>query len=770
MLGRLTLIGLSWLLCTAFSFAYIDPGYHNNQEIYQEIITWGQTYPDTVRVDTIGYSELDDLPIWGVKISDNVDQDEDEVTVLFVGQVHAEELIGVEITLAFIGEILENRFQLPYRAWLDKLEIWVVPTANPEGHAVVMTDSMDNSFRKNKRDCNENGIFDYDSTGWGGDIDGVDINRNFPLNWVKGDTFLHQGGNEFYDYFRGFSPLSESENQSLWELAEREKFSFSIVWHSSRTGNFSEKIFYSWEWNILKHPPDWEMINSLAYTVAENIPKINPIYNYDPIPTQSPVGNQHDSFYAHFGTISFLIEAGPGIQYPYTTVVQVIEDNLSGAGVLLNRASGYGSNVQHSQLTGLVTDGVSGLPIPAVVTLPNFNNPILTSRTCEPTYGRYRRFVIPGTYTIELSLRGYETQTNTLTANASSPTVWNVALTPKPMHLFHGTVFDVYSGSPLSGTLYIYGENVADTLEIAADGGIWHDLPEGEYQLIFDFPGYIVRFDEINLDQNRYIEFELSPGIVIFSDDFESGLDDWTPGGTNNLWLTELAPSTLPGGIHIAASSPNLTDYVSYSENWIEISQPLDLSGKATASLRFLHWFYFEPGYDSCQVQASADGGSNWETIAGPFYGQNIGWGSGYASLHSYCGLSDVRLRWLIQTDASLNEQGWRIDDVEVMVADTFVFVEPGVVTPRDMALCTVFPNPFNSELAIVMDLAGAEDVSLTLWDISGRQVAEIYSGRLFPGTKQLHWAAPAQQSSGIYLLQIRTESLRQVQKVLYLK
>jgi hypothetical protein len=57
--------------------------------------------------------------------------------------------------------------------------LWFIPTLNPEGHNVV-TANLDVSYRKNKRDNNNNGIFDFNPV-TGGDIDGVDINRNLPL-------------------------------------------------------------------------------------------------------------------------------------------------------------------------------------------------------------------------------------------------------------------------------------------------------------------------------------------------------------------------------------------------------------------------------------------------------------------------------------------------------------------------------------------------------------------------------------------------------------
>jgi len=186
--------------------------YYNYAQIDSLLHLYEANNSDIAKVYTIGYSQQDNVPIYAMRISDNVAVDESEPALLFVGQVHAEEVLGTQITMSNIAEILANRQQPPYTQWIGQLDMWFVPTLNPEGHHVV-TGGFDISYRKNKRDNNNNGIFDYvPSTGY--DIDGVDINRNFSFNWVHGDTLLQGGGLEVYDYYRGPAPMSESENRA----------------------------------------------------------------------------------------------------------------------------------------------------------------------------------------------------------------------------------------------------------------------------------------------------------------------------------------------------------------------------------------------------------------------------------------------------------------------------------------------------------------------------------------------------------------------------
>ena len=61
---------------------------------------------DWYHLDTIGYSTQESIPILAVRISDNASIKEDEPRVLFIGQVHAEEILGVEIVIDLMKDLL----------------------------------------------------------------------------------------------------------------------------------------------------------------------------------------------------------------------------------------------------------------------------------------------------------------------------------------------------------------------------------------------------------------------------------------------------------------------------------------------------------------------------------------------------------------------------------------------------------------------------------------------------------------------------------------
>ena len=90
---------------------------------------------------TIGESSQDQLPIYAVKLSANVQEREQEPKVLILGQCHAEEIYGVEIAMEIINQFLHPEQYSDNRTFLQKglyfTEIWIVPTYNPEGLRVV---------------------------------------------------------------------------------------------------------------------------------------------------------------------------------------------------------------------------------------------------------------------------------------------------------------------------------------------------------------------------------------------------------------------------------------------------------------------------------------------------------------------------------------------------------------------------------------------------------------------------------------------------------
>lgn len=71
---------------------------------------------------------------------------------------------------------------------------------------------------------------------------------------------------------------------------------------------------------------------------------------------------------------------------------------------------------------------------------------------------------------------------------------------------------------------------------------------------------------------------------------------------------------------------------------------------------------------------------------------------------------------------------------------------------PQDFSLAQNYPNPFNPETHIEFQVPKAGNVSIKIYDINGREVESVYSGRVEAGRYQAVWNASG-KSSGVYFL-----------------
>ena len=95
--------------------------------------------------------------------------------------------------------------------------------------------------------------------------------------------------------------------------------------------------------------------------------------------------------------------------------------------------------------------------------------------------------------------------------------------------------------------------------------------------------------------------------------------------------------------------------------------------------------------------------------------------------------------------------------------------VEEPIVVADAFRLYQNYPNPFNPVTTIRFDLPENADVRLAVYDILGRKVAELVSGRIVSGVHEVIWDA-SNVSSGIYLCQLTTNNSLFTKKMILIK
>ncbi|MCC6476668.1 lamin tail domain-containing protein [bacterium] len=86
-----------------------------------------------------------------------------------------------------------------------------------------------------------------------------------------------------------------------------------------------------------------------------------------------------------------------------------------------------------------------------------------------------------------------------------------------------------------------------------------------------------------------------------------------------------------------------------------------------------------------------------------------------------------------------------------------------------EFALHQNYPNPFNPETQIRFDLAEASDVTLTIFNISGQEVATLVNSHLSSGAHTVSFDA-ANLTSGVYLYRLTAGSFTAQKKMVLLK
>jgi hypothetical protein len=93
--------------------------------------------------------------------------------------------------------------------------------------------------------------------------------------------------------------------------------------------------------------------------------------------------------------------------------------------------------------------------------------------------------------------------------------------------------------------------------------------------------------------------------------------------------------------------------------------------------------------------------------------------------------------------------------------------VEPELPPQSPVLSSKVYPNPFNDELTVSINLSKPSEIHIAIYDIAGRRIGLVHAGNLAAGDHQFAWNSA---QSGIYFVVVRSGSQRAVHKVICLK
>jgi len=339
----------------------VYPAYDQYVSIMQ---SFNSTFPDLCHLDTIGES------IYGkyvlvLKISDNVNTDEEEPETFYSSTMHGDETGGFILMLRLADYLLTNYpTNEGVRELVDNLEIWINPLANPDG-----TYRTGNTIVSPVRD----------------NANGYDLNRNFP-DPLNPNT------------------IKQPETLDMIKFMRAHHFVLSANFHSGE-----EVVNYPWDrWYRRHADDDWFYYISRKYADTVHVNSVSGYMMY----LDDGVTNGYDWYDITGGRQDFVTYELQGrevtIELDYDYVTPAAELNALWQ---YNWRSllGYIENALYG-VHGFVKDKESQSPVPARIYITGYD--LDSSQVYSDTLsGSFVRFLAPGIYSLLFTANGYIDQT-----------------------------------------------------------------------------------------------------------------------------------------------------------------------------------------------------------------------------------------------------------------------------------------------------------------------------------------------------------------------
>ena len=124
--------------------------YHNYQAMTDELQRLADAYPDLATLESAGKS-VQGRELWVMKISDNTESEEDEPKLLYVANMHGDEVVGRELMIYLTRQLLtEYQTSDRIRTLVNNAQIYIMPSMNPDGF------ERRSRFNANNSDLNRN--------------------------------------------------------------------------------------------------------------------------------------------------------------------------------------------------------------------------------------------------------------------------------------------------------------------------------------------------------------------------------------------------------------------------------------------------------------------------------------------------------------------------------------------------------------------------------------------------------------------------------------
>ncbi|CAF3814095.1 unnamed protein product [Rotaria sp. Silwood1] len=359
----------------------IDYRYHNYSEMTSILQDLASRYPSKASLVEIGKSQ-GGKSLLAMALSAYAPNQHVLLRpeVKYIGNIHGNEVVGLEVLLYLIEYLLTSNDTLVYQV-MNRSRIWIMPSINPDGL--------------------EKSIYGDCSSATGRyTLNNIDLNRNFP------------------DYYGATlsSSIRAQETSAIMSWLANVSFVLSANFHGGAfVINTPLDRYYV---GRVSTSDDDDIYQMVAHSYINRTKQINENCANEFMNTSyvirgadwyEIVGGMQDYGYFNYGTIELTIEISC-CKYP--------ESNLLASYWDYNRDAMIGHLLQAQRgVKGLILNEYSQ-PIPSTEIMINNRKPVVK----VTSLGEFWRILLPGTYTLKVLYRGFQIHSREITIqNSLSP-------------------------------------------------------------------------------------------------------------------------------------------------------------------------------------------------------------------------------------------------------------------------------------------------------------------------------------------------------------
>jgi len=433
------------------------PNYFELLNLYKQ---FEEEYPEICTTKVIGKTGLG-RDLVAIKISDNVQTDENEPEILFTGSVHGNELSGFFVLLRLADYMLKSYFtESSINQLIDNAEVWFIPLVNPDGLYQHNSYTIDTLTR--------------------GNANGVDINRNFP------------------DPVAGFHPDGrprQIETLALMDFATAHHFVLSAALHTG-----AEVVNYPWDTWAKLHP-ETQWLRFISHEYADTAQLYSTPYYMNMF--DDGTTNGYDWYRVTGGMQDYMNYFHKCREI--TLEISNYQENTAAYSnlyydynyrSLLNfaRQSQYGFH-------GTITDNFNNDPLRVKIEIPEYDQEG-TEVYSSATDGAFVRFLYVGNYTINLIAENDTVKVENCLINNYQRRNFNASF---PSCGMYGIVKDKFTGKPIADAKVDTGYTPLFATQTDDIGNYTLSAPVGIYDIRISAAGYDTIFMKyIYFEENKY--------------------------------------------------------------------------------------------------------------------------------------------------------------------------------------------------------------------------------------------------------------------------